>query len=185
MAVNAYALTSLVNVKAALHITTTDDDTLLENLINRISAAVESYCRRKFKARDYTEKYDGDGTSVLYLKQYPVNSVSSLKIGTGTVNSSDYVLYKEEGKIRLKYSVFPEGIQNVEVAYNAGYQDGSSELDALEQIVINEIQAHYLAGQTDIVSPEGEGEIPDKKVFLTEEARRWLQPFVRRDVYGC
>jgi len=184
MAVDDYALTSLANVKAALHLTTTDDDALIESLINRFSAAIETYCKRKFKARDYTEKHDGDGTSVLYLKQYPVNSVSSLKIGTGTVNSSNYALYKEEGKIRLKYSVFPEGIQNVEVTYNAGYQDGSDELEALEQIVINEIQAHYLAGQTDIVSPEGEGEIPDKKTFLTSEARKLLEPFIRRDVYG-
>jgi len=185
MAVDTYALTSLINVKAALHITTTDDDALLESLINRISAAVESYCKRKFKARDYTEKYDGDGTSILFLKQYPVNSVSSLKIGESVLDTSSYVIYSDEGKIRLKYSVFSEGIQNVEITYNAGYQDGSDELEALEQIVINEIQAHYLAGQTDIVAPEGEGEIPDKKTFLTSEARRFLEPFIRRDVHGC
>ena len=184
MAVDQYALTTLENVKAALHITVTDDDTLLESLINRISAAVESYCRRKFKARDYTEKYDGDGTTVLYLKQYPVNSVTTLKISGSVVDSANYVIYDEVGKIVLRYTYFPEGLQNIEVTYNAGYQDGSNELKTLEQIVINEIQAHYLAGQTDIVSPEGEGDIPDKKTFLTQEARRWLQPFVRREVYG-
>lgn len=184
MAVSEYALTTLANVKATLHITTSDDDALIENLINRISGAIEAYCKRKLKARDLTEKYDGDGTSTLYLKQYPVNSVASLIINDGEVDSSDYVVYKTIGKLQLKSSVFPPGLQNIEVTYNAGFESGSEELEALEHIAISEIQAHYLAGQTDIVSPEGEGEIPDKKTFLTAEARRWLEPFIRRDVYG-
>ena len=58
MAVGTYALTSLAKVKAFLGISGTTNDTLLETLVDRVTALAESYTNRKLKARDYS--YDPD-----------------------------------------------------------------------------------------------------------------------------
>jgi hypothetical protein len=44
--------------------------------------AIENYCRRSFMTTSYTlEKYSGNGTSYIYLKNYPVTAVTLVSIG--------------------------------------------------------------------------------------------------------
>ena len=54
------------------------------------------------------------------LRHYPINSVSSLAEDEAAVDSDDYVFY-ENGIIKLKAGFFSNGIQNIEISYNAGY----------------------------------------------------------------
>ena len=74
VAVDTYALTSLVNAKAYLNIATsnTDYDTILESCIDRASDWIESYCDRKFLAREYYEWHDGTGQKQLRLNNSPI-----------------------------------------------------------------------------------------------------------------
>jgi len=147
-----YALTSLEAVKEYIQEEGTTHDNRLINLINRVTDIMESWLKRKIKVRDYSEKYDGNGDYVLLLNQYPVNSISSLKIDGIEQDPSSYVLYGKRGEIRLLAGYFPKGYQNVEVTYNAGY---SNIPGLIEQACIEEVVARFKRGQVEIESPEG------------------------------
>lgn len=106
-----------------------DDDEILTRLINTASSRIEQYCKRAFHETTYTEYYDGDGTSKLLLKHYPIASVDHLYIDTdreydtdSEVDSDDYVIYSNYGLLALDGDlVFSEGEQSVKVVYKAGY----------------------------------------------------------------
>lgn len=95
MAVDAYALTSLSNLKSYLGITSSTDDTILERSIDRASASVERYCGRLFLTRDYVEWHDTWGHERIALKQRPVTEVKFVGVGydaaitVGSATASD------------------------------------------------------------------------------------------------
>jgi len=74
---------TLKEAKIWLGIDVTDDSE--NDVINAIHAPVEKwikeYCQRDFESTSYKEYSDGDGTEYLFLKQYPIISVSRLSIG--------------------------------------------------------------------------------------------------------
>lgn len=61
----------------------TDDPTsIVQSILNGVDAWVKNiYCKRDFESASYKEYQDGNGTPYLYLKQYPIISVSRLSIG--------------------------------------------------------------------------------------------------------
>lgn len=145
------SLTVIADVKQQLGLENdSTKDAFLANLILRAQKLLEKYCGRKFDSATYTEFYDGDGTDELLLNQYPIVSVTSLHDDLGRtfdsltlISTSDYVIYKERGKIKLTSSepsqsgrVFARGAQNVKVIYVAGYDPVPEDLQdaALQQI---------------------------------------------------
>ena len=62
-------------------------DELITEFVNRASDIIENVCDRKFMARDFSERYDGDGTDVLILRNYPVNNITRMTIGQLSVMS--------------------------------------------------------------------------------------------------
>jgi hypothetical protein len=62
-----------------------NQDTLLGTLVTAISDAVEKYCRRRFVTWGYDELYNGTGDRRLLLRQYPVQSVKSVRYRPVTV----------------------------------------------------------------------------------------------------
>jgi hypothetical protein len=117
-------LVTLKKVKSFLKITTTANDELLNSLIVQYSTLIESYCKRKFSKAEYTETYDGTGSPRLFLKQYPIGSVSSLSVDEITCDSADYVIYADEGIIELvDGSLFTKDKLNVAITYEAGYEE--------------------------------------------------------------
>lgn len=79
------AITTKTAFKAYTGITTTTDDDLIDALLNRATSAIESYCDRKFQHDTYRERYDGDGTCDLLLKQYPIDEIKYLSVGATDV----------------------------------------------------------------------------------------------------
>lgn len=75
------ALTSTANFKSYAGITHTDDDTLIGYLVSRATSAIERYCDRTLRSASYREQYDGDGTTELLLKEYPITAVNLLSVG--------------------------------------------------------------------------------------------------------
>jgi uncharacterized phiE125 gp8 family phage protein len=153
MPVGTYALTSLINLKSYLNISVETYDTLLENLIDRATALFESFTGRNLMARDYSydsssDDYDadnaildGNGFDQIILPQYPINSVTTLRINEIEIDARDgiyslgYVVDAKAGIIRLAGYLFSEGWGNVELEYNAGY---SAVPKDLEQAVIEQ-----------------------------------------------
>src|SRR5262249_40092192 len=54
-------------------------------LITPGSAAIEKYCRRRFVSKSYDELYNGNGDRRLMLRQYPIQSVQSVRYRPVTV----------------------------------------------------------------------------------------------------
>jgi hypothetical protein len=136
---NQYALCGLDVFKDYINETTTTNDTFNQNLVNRASRQIESYTKRKLRAREYTEYYDGSGSSgELFLNQYPIISTTStielyddIDRGFGSsykFASDDFVIYSDEGFIELLSdsslgNTFQNGTQNIKVVYTAGYDE--------------------------------------------------------------
>lgn len=132
-------LVSVAYVKSlpSMSVAAVISDELLTNVILAVSQAAERYCNRSFKAADYTEVLDGDGTEELILGNFPIigalTSLSVLMYDNVTVDTfnvaTDVLLKPESGVIYVnKRSVttpllaFPRGKQNVTVAYRAGFE---------------------------------------------------------------
>src|SRR5262245_34849414 len=100
------SLDTLANVKARLGITTSADDTLLGLLQDSADAAIANYCNRDFAGGAFTEYHPG-GSEFVHLRNFPVDSVTSVKVdvnrvfGSETiVSSSSYVIQADRGVIQ-------------------------------------------------------------------------------------
>lgn len=104
-------------------------DAILEVFIEAATAWIESYCNRTFESVTHSKTYDGDNGVELFLGESPVTSITSVEITTGSVasptttelDSNDYVLYEDDGRIVLvDGDAFSKGNLNVAVTFNAG-----------------------------------------------------------------
>ena len=158
---NAIDLVMLNDVKNWLDIaeTNTDDDALLQILITSFSRYVlNRVSRDSFNIATYTEVYDGNGAQQLFLRNYPINSVTSVQIGSYTVPQSTSItspgwfidMHKQSLVMRsygsgsyqqmVPYSIFPQffysGRGNIQVIYQAGHAFLPEDLyDAVMQTV--------------------------------------------------
>jgi len=113
-------------------------DNFLERNINSVSRMVSKYCNRNFISDTYSEFYKGSGRQRLVLNQYPVNSITSVKIDSATLTAGvDYVtadktyldrgiIFKNNGWPWSGYLIGLVGeptapVDNIEVVYSAGY----------------------------------------------------------------
>lgn len=126
MALLAYALTTVALAKTYMKKTDAADDTLIESLINATTVFVENYCGRRFKKTVYTaELKDGNGSQYLFLKHYPIVSVTTIywtdiTVGDTLIDSDDYKIYANQGYI-YKAGGWVYGHQNIKITYEAGY----------------------------------------------------------------
>jgi hypothetical protein len=74
-------LTTVERFKLYMGITTSDDDTLIGQLITRSTNAIQIFCNRDFVDTTYREFYDGDGQNELTLHEFPVIAVTMLGVG--------------------------------------------------------------------------------------------------------
>ena len=100
------SLDTLANVKARLGVTTSADDALLGQLQDSADQWVDESCNRDFAGGTYTEYHPGCA-SYLYLRNFPVQSVTSVKVdpayafGAGTLlPTTAYVVHAERGVVQ-------------------------------------------------------------------------------------
>jgi uncharacterized phiE125 gp8 family phage protein len=129
MAVVSHALTTRTKVKSYLGITDSSSDTIIDELINYSTDFIEGLCGRRFLSTTYTnEVYDAKGTSRVFLKNYPITTLSAVEYRAGTPSTpnwvayqvDNYLLYGKEGFIRF-YSQLPFIQQGLRFTYTAGY----------------------------------------------------------------
>jgi len=95
------ALDTLTNVKNALGISATDQDTQIGALLEPLSALIEREAGRRFTSETVTERHPG-GEATISLREFPVASITSVtdKV-TGEVLSSDqYEVEMDTGLLR-------------------------------------------------------------------------------------
>lgn len=121
------ALCSVSDVTQYLGISSSASITgFISSTIDRVSKSFESYCHLPIKEQSFLGYYDGDGTDTLFLNNYPIISVSSVKYRlspsesySNSISVSNFSVY--DYKIVSHLNIFPYGNLSVEIKYNAGY----------------------------------------------------------------
>ena len=126
------ALTDLTKVKAMLGLTADqeDDDELIQGLISKETAFIQTSCGRKFFYAEYTEYKDGgDDQDTIMVDEYPIVGITSIHddenriYGSDTlIAATDYSFRAKAGIIKLDDDIFADGNQNVKVVYTGGYK---------------------------------------------------------------
>jgi hypothetical protein len=129
IALNSNNLVTTNELEEILQITIADGD-VKHAIINYASDFIEQYTGRCLKSTAYTdEKYSGDGTQYLFLKQYPITLITAVKsfdnfsqtvIQTLTLNQ-DFVPFYEEGYLFARSGWTGNDPLNYRVSYTAGY----------------------------------------------------------------
>ena len=120
-------LTTLVNVKSwfAPPLVAASDDALLQRLISAASGFILSWLDRDLALQSYAEVRDGSGGSRLSFAHTPAIAVQSLAIdgiaipAAPDATSPGYVFSATQ--LYLRGHRFRRGVQNVMIAYTAGY----------------------------------------------------------------
>lgn len=161
MALNADALVTLANAKVYLKISGTDEDSILELIINSVSTAIQSFLGRSLidpgAEAPATEYYHGSGHEELILRGYPVVAITSIHEdslrqwgASSAVNvSSDVMVDKASGILRcwnLK-GFWTEGVANVRVKYRYGYAVASLPAD-IQLAAYRLVDRHFRDGYT-------------------------------------
>jgi len=129
-------LVSLSQLKVHLGVQSSADDDLLAGLISQISRAICTYLNRPFIwPRDVVDTFDGNDRTRIQLRHWPVVSVALVTINdqpfAAAAAGSGLGWMLEPGDdeppgamqmLRLSGAHFPRGLQNVRIAYRAGYQ---------------------------------------------------------------
>jgi len=105
-------LDTLANVKLGLAIAGSGDDAMIAQLQASADSFVETVCGRNFNGGTFTEDHPGGG-HLLFLKNFPVTAVSSLKVDAtrefpaeSLIPASNYVVHKNRGVIELLDGTF-------------------------------------------------------------------------------
>lgn len=104
----------------------------LDAAAKAIEDFVDSFTNRKLEAARYNSDpqftyLDGTGQAYIYLPQYPVSHVDSVKVdadrvwGAGTEIGTDDIFFYSSGKVVSEGGYFTRGRRNVKVDYIAGY----------------------------------------------------------------
>lgn len=129
------ALISLAQAKEQLKITGANEDAIVGDFVNMVSAMVESYVGRGILSRSYVEYYDGNETDELMLKGSPIKSLTDIWNSTGERTfddnskmdkANDIYIETNSGIIRTmgargQFQKFFRGRANIKVAYVSGY----------------------------------------------------------------
>jgi len=103
---------TLADVKTSLAVSGSGDDALLAELQASADSFVETYCGRIFVGGTFTEDHPGGG-HLLFLKNFPVSAVSSVKVDAtrafpseSLVAAGEYMVHADRGVIELLDGTF-------------------------------------------------------------------------------
>ena len=89
------AIAPLDNVKLHLKIVTTADDGLLDELALAAESHIDDFCGRSFVGGNFTEDHPGGGR-IAFLKNYPVEAVTEVKVDPNRAFGAETVLAATE-----------------------------------------------------------------------------------------
>lgn len=119
--------TNLNNVKSYLKVGDSTYDTVLSGLVTLADSIISDRLNQDLNAGSHIEIRDGNNDYMMFLKSYPVNSLTSVEQWDGdewtAVDSSNYSLVTTESiaKIRRTDAPFYSGEMNWRLTYNRGY----------------------------------------------------------------
>lgn len=75
------AIISLSDMQGFIDDHSTDDDLDLQGVVDAVNGWIGNYCKRTFDSTAATEYYNGTGSAVLHLDNFPVTDITRLSIG--------------------------------------------------------------------------------------------------------
>jgi len=159
----ALNLVTLAEYKAYIGINSSNQDTIINAILPKVSALVKNLCRRTFvdyAATDKVEYFDG-GTSYISPDEYPIISVTSLEYSSnyGSTYSAladftDYAVRKASGNIiPTKSLTFSEAINGYKLTYKAGYTELPEDL----KLAVLDLVTYYIKNDSAIHSSKAPG----------------------------
>jgi hypothetical protein len=171
-------LVSLAEVKSWLGITGSSDDSLLTDLADRVEVLLEQVKRRTFVAAavGIVVKVDGTGTPYVWLER-PVSTLTNVKIGLDSANPDETLVAAPKtviavGRriIRQDGGIFPRGVANVQVTFDAADQ---LDKDAKQAVLDGVALVYRMRGSEDAAS-EGIGAFTHGLRQKFEQLPSWL-----------
>lgn len=110
---------------------TSVNDARVKRYINAASWLCNKYTKRLLKSREHTEYHSGDGTNTVFVRNYPVTTLTSVYDDPDRTYGSDYLIDSDDLAImpdELAYKIvydggyFQVGIRNVKITYTGGYE---------------------------------------------------------------
>lgn len=115
-------LITLAEAKDFLKVEFDGEDALINRLITQATAIIQRKYQRDLIQATYTdEEYNGEGHDLLFIRNFPIQSVTSLKVNDVSLDPSEYTVSKYTGIIKRKSGCFPEGWGNITVSYTGGF----------------------------------------------------------------
>lgn len=181
------------------------DDTLapiLPSAIDRASVMIENYCDRRFKYETQTDAlYDGEGSFELYLREWPVDSVSAVGFWqTGATFSTEVVttdrlnvedIYNNGRIFWIDGNSFPAGHSNIKITHVSGYATTPANLPIdLQGACVELVQALLRRRESDshlfdaISNVDGQS-MTFKAEDIPRSVRRVLDSKYRKPIIGA
>lgn len=125
-------LVSLAAVEAYLDIGSDSGgpiDTAMNELITDMADLFDRLTNRYLRKATYTHQMDGKGEHVLISRQFPVTTLTSVKLdpdwvfGAGALLPGGQVFVDQLGLL-VNHVTWTQGIRNYQIVYTAGYDPG-------------------------------------------------------------
>jgi hypothetical protein len=166
-----------------------DADKIQDDWIEWATYYIDLYCNCIFREKTVTEKYDinKSGQSVLFLDHFPIVSVTSITNDGEVMDTDDYLIYNEEGIIKLAddfvgniYNVgaFVYGRQKLVVIYKYGRSAVPDEIEWAATVIASQIAFTSLVNTGEIKF----GNVTEEKIgeYSYKEGN---QSSIKDDVY--
>jgi hypothetical protein len=131
------SVVTIAEVKALGRISTSSQDTLLQDLIDSAESFVEEYCDISLTSEEVTESLDG-GSYYLRVSRKPMTVVSSvIDTDDDTVLDSDDYKNVAFGLFQADETQWGQGLQRYETTYTGGWAEVPPGLKlAIRQLVL-------------------------------------------------
>lgn len=186
------ALATLEQLKTQLNFQVTDTryDTKLTLFLEAGSKWVENYCQRVFSETTYTEIHHGNGSNLITTRQWPINSVTELRISesqdwtnTNTlVDTADYGTDVDKTGIWLFSQMLPTAYNSVRVIYVAGYATIPYDLQLANILASEWIYKVQNRGDSGRTSVGKQGENASMLTDIPPVVKTLLQPYKRYEL---
>lgn len=159
-------------------------DPVLTNLIGRATVEIQSFLNRVGIMSTYTERYDGKGSPWLWVKEWPITSITSIHESidqtfdaTTLIPSTDYIFDLNLPRIRHKWRGWFTWFQSIQVIYVGGWV--TVPLD-VEQVCIELAAMKFQARGALVLASTalGDGSVSImREPMLTRQMKARLEPY--------
>lgn len=163
------------------------DSTIIKQIITSASYWANNYTSRTLKGDSLIEYYDGDNSTILFTKNYPIISITNLyqdsdrAFGTDTIiDTDDYVYDKVRGKITGINTSFWEEVQTIKLDYIAGYATVPNDLENAIIILVDWLYKSYDDHKWGVTAVGVADQRISYELGIPKQVKEQLTPYIKK-----